>query len=233
MKDWTFFLVVLVGLVGGCLGYLLQKNQHRKNLTAKEREFDARLPDVRRAALAQYAQEVRVEVGKEFATKEVFLIELRQSFDDSYVSGRKWLAKYIADIDLTRDSSAELAFRYKNRPARSAADDVRDARAERRKWKETAKYLEFQLESLKEYFPEIEEYEDALLNEEFKGAASFTELAESADRVRTFLTDSEYQKEPESCWWATDSVVSARVFGPLVQHFVQHLNPNCSATKAT
>ena len=53
----------------------------------------------------------------------------------------------------------------KSHAAKSASQHVSEALAERRKYKEQAKFLEYQLRSLKEYFPFLEEYEEVILDE--------------------------------------------------------------------
>ena len=86
--------------------------------------------------------------------------------------------------------------RDKERPAYKAAEEVTVARAERRLYKERVKFLEYQLASLKEYFPFLEEYEDIILDEAVALGAGDTNLAnlEESDPVLRFVSKTDYER---------------------------------------
>lgn len=90
--------------------------------------------------------------------------------------------------------------RSKSRPALQAADEVAEARSEKRAYKEKAKFLEYQLKSYKEYFPFLEEYEEAILYETIPLSSDHQnrESLEDADPVTKYLQKTEFEQLPPS-----------------------------------
>jgi hypothetical protein len=85
----------------------------------------------------------RDELEKRLADME----EMRQAFSTSFVGGRKWLARYIAEADRAEDEAVAKWLKTRNRPAIRASELIAEARLERRAFKERLKFLEYQLES--------------------------------------------------------------------------------------
>lgn len=132
--------------------------------------------------------------------RERYVSDLRGSFERGYVSGRQWLSHFIAEADRVLDEAIAGSLRSKRRPATKAAEEVAAARAERREYKERAKYLEYQLRSYKEYFPFLEEYEDLILDEAVAlgpGEANL-QLLEEADPVLRFVPKAEFDRLPSA-----------------------------------
>ncbi len=128
--------------------------------------------------------------------REQFVRGLPEKFESGLLNGRKWLARFIADADRALDDSIAHRLRFKSRPAQKAAQEVSEARAERRVFKERAKFLEFQLLSYKEYFPFLEEYEEMILDESIplSGNDNNREALEDADPVLKYLQKSEFER---------------------------------------
>jgi restriction endonuclease len=117
------------------------------------------------------------------------------SFKEGYLSGRSWLAAYIAESEEVRDRRDEY-LRTKSHPARKAAAIVKDVKQEKRVLTERVKFLEYQLRSYEEYFPQLEEYRELLLDERVPLAAGGENLdeLESADPTQLFLSREEWDR---------------------------------------
>lgn len=136
------------------------------------------------------------ERQRALAERQKYVEKLRQEFNTGFLSGRRWLAKFVSEADRIVDESISNRLRSKNHPALKAADEVAEARAERRLFKERAKYLEYQILSFKEYFPFLEDYENIILDEAVplaRGGPNLEEL-EQSDPVLQFVTKEEYER---------------------------------------
>jgi hypothetical protein len=131
----------------------------------------------------------------ELTEREELAKNLRQQFDVGFLKGRRWLAHFVSEADRALDESIANRLRSKGHPAIKAAQEVSDARSERRLYKERAKFLEFQILSLKEYFPFLEEYEDVILDEAVPLAGGLENIDElqKADPVLIFVSKAEYE----------------------------------------
>ncbi|MDN5880954.1 MAG: restriction endonuclease [Nitrosospira sp.] len=131
--------------------------------------------------------------NKEIEQRLDRLHNMEKAFKAGIISGREWLAKMISESDKAADNSRSNFLRYKKRPAKKAAQEVSRALAEKRKYKEQAKFLEYQLLSYEEYFPELEEYREAILDESVEFSDSIAVL-DSIDPVLKYLDKREYEQ---------------------------------------
>ncbi len=115
------------------------------------------------------------------------------SFKAGYLTGRHWLAAYIAESEEARDRRDEF-LRTKSHPARKAAEIVKDVKKEKRALAEQVKFLEYQLRAYEEYFPQLEEYRELILDERVPLAARGGNLdeLEAADPTQLFLSREEW-----------------------------------------
>jgi hypothetical protein len=148
---------------------------------------------------SRFNKDLRTQLEKrkeELGEREAYVRGLHEQFDSGFLNGRKWLARFIADADRALDESIANKLRYKSHPARKSAEEVSEARAQRRVFKERAKFLEFQLLSYKEYFPFLEEYEEMILDESVPLSGNEDNLGalEEADPVLKYVPKSEYEK---------------------------------------
>lgn len=122
------------------------------------------------------------------------------AFLESFGRGRKWFAKLFADAEAEVDEARERAMLAKNRPARVAADVVREIKAEKRAMRERLKLVEYQLASYEEYFPILADYREVILDERVPLGAGADNLSslEDADPVMRFLSGDEYDRLSES-----------------------------------
>jgi restriction endonuclease Mrr len=128
--------------------------------------------------------------------RTLLLLDTRdQSFRESFAKGRKWLADCIAEWRQAFDDAREADLRFKKHPARKAADVVREVKAEKRSLTARLKLVEYQLRSYEEYFPFLEEYREAILDERANLAAGRDNIEEleSLDPVQLFLEEAEYR----------------------------------------
>ncbi len=166
-----------------------------KSRKLKEDDFNINL---RRQLYEKEAEAQRQLAARhhELDTRHEHLLSMRREFEAGYLQGRAWLAKFIAEADKTLDDALADRLRSKKQPAYKAAEEVSAARAERRKYKERAKFLEYQLLSLKEYFPFLEEYEEIILDEAVPlggGEDGVTNL-DDADPVLRYVQRQEYEQ---------------------------------------
>ncbi|MGD0831172.1 MAG: restriction endonuclease [Terracidiphilus sp.] len=138
------------------------------------------------------------ERRQELETMEAYHTERKRAFDEGFLRGRQWLAHYIVEADKVFDESIISNMRSKSRPALRAANEVAEARLEKREYKEKAKFLEYQLKSYKEYFPFLEEYEEAILDETISLSIDRQnrESLEDADPVTKYLQKNEFEQLP-------------------------------------
>ena len=139
----------------------------------------------------------RSALQEELNVKATMLVEIsfiNNRFQKNFLEGRKWLANLISKHEETKDQALETYLRYKNRPAISAANEVSRLKKEKRELVKENVLLKSELDTLKEYFPVIEEYEEEIL-EETNGFLPIDLSDDSeVDRVRRFLSAEEYRK---------------------------------------
>lgn len=184
----TFALIATAGAVA--YGWLSDKSKKIKEDTFN-RELRTKLEADRLLFEKESAQR-----SKKIEARKVYLDKTYEEFRTGILSGRKWLAKFMAEADKVNDDAIADRLRDKKRPAYKAAEEVAEARSERRQYKERVKFLEYELLSLKEYFPFLEEYEEVILDESIplgNGANNLNAL-EDSDPVLRFVGKSEYEK---------------------------------------
>jgi hypothetical protein len=201
-----------------------------KSKKLKEDEFNRALRERLEQDRKSFEQAAS-ERTKELQERLDYVTSLRAAFDQGVLSGRSWLARFVAEADKALDESIVRRLRDKQRPAFKAAEEVSLARAERRAAKEHAKLLEYQLLSYKEYFPFLEEYEDLILDEAVALTSDRQNLdaLEDADPVLRFVPKAEYERltSSERNQLALNRYLngglSPAAIGRLYERFVGHL----------
>jgi hypothetical protein len=121
------------------------------------------------------------------------------AFKQGMLSGRHWLAAFIAEAEQTLDRRDDW-LRHKRHPARKAADIVAELKREKRALATRLKFVEYQLTSYEEYFPVLVEYRDTILDETVPlsaGAENIGEL-DAADPSTKYLSSQEWNTLPAS-----------------------------------
>lgn len=196
MEDYLFFIGV-IGVIAFYYKMLSLKrsiDQKTSELIEEERKIEQETYKL--ADEKWKLEQERLIKQQEYQKQAEYLKTLRNEFDASYIQGRKWLAKHIAEADRAFDESISLTFRTKKRPTMKAADEITAARTEKRKLKEQLKFLEYQIESYKEYFPFLEEYEEFILNEAIQYTPNGIDVGniETADPVLFYVPKIEYER---------------------------------------
>jgi hypothetical protein len=121
------------------------------------------------------------------------------SFKSGVLTGRRWLAAFIAEAEQVRDRRDDFLL-TKPHPARKSAEIVKEIKREKRAVTEKVKFLEFQIKAYEEYFPQLEEYRELILDERVtlsSGSENLEEL-ETADQSQLYLSRDEWEQLPES-----------------------------------
>ncbi|MGA7749898.1 MAG: hypothetical protein WCA63_07085 [Gallionella sp.] len=142
---------------------------------------------------------VRLRENAYNATLRTYLDSRDAAFKTGFLTGRRWLAAFIAEAEQARDHRDDY-LRSKSHPARKSADIVKEVKQEKRALSERIKFLEFQLKAYEEYFPQLEEYRDLILDERVPlstGAENLEEL-ESADPSERYMSREEWERLPVS-----------------------------------
>ncbi|MCF8495260.1 MAG: restriction endonuclease [Alphaproteobacteria bacterium] len=190
-----FILIVIAGgfwaiakLFSAYQSSIEKKAQHL--FDRRKRELESEIEKTRVAALKEIA-----EKNRELSVRENYIKELKHQFSSSFLQGRGWLANYIAEADKALDDQLSNYLHKKKHPAHSAAEIVKEVKAEKREAMKRLKYLQFQLESYKEYFPFLEEFEDEILNEDIDfNAQDVNDIVDEIDRTILFLSKEEFAK---------------------------------------
>lgn len=159
--------------------YRSKESQLYSNLEAKKKSIEAEI--------AQQTSKVEAKLK--------FLEKASIEFSNSFLKGRQWLAHFIAEAERAPDESRVKHLAFKKQPALKASQEVSAARSERRAYLERSKFLEYQLRSYKEYFPFLEDYEEAILEEAIpltSGQASEDGFS-NVDPVLRFVPKHEYE----------------------------------------
>lgn len=185
--------LIFIGVIFGALAVFGWTSGMAQQIKENEENKKIRLD------LEEREKKHRIDL-KALQVKEQDFLRLKQAFDTSYISGRKWLAEFIAESQKSRDDEISFQLEVKKRPALVASQEVRAAKAEKRDVSKKLKFLEYQLKSYKEYFPFLEEYEDAILGEavDLTESENGLDALEEADPVLKFVEKNEYERLPSA-----------------------------------
>jgi hypothetical protein len=153
-------ILIGVGVVAAIMYALGWSTGNSANMRAQE---NAQLSELRNRQ-AQFERDTatwRDEHRRLMAETEQLHAALKQSF----LGGRKWLANAFAEFISTKDAEVECALVLKPSPAIKAAETVSELRRKRTDMARELKFLQYQLASYEEYFPQLLDYRDAILDE--------------------------------------------------------------------
>jgi hypothetical protein len=187
-------IFILIWGISKLLDYINNKANNIGNRLFEYRKIELESIIEKKRLLAE--KEIN-ELKKEIHKKEVYVLNLKKSFEDSYYKGRHWLAEFVAEADKAFDDEISNYLKRKKHPAYNAAEAVKEAKAEKRTLLKQVKFLEYQIKSYKEYFPFLEEFEDAILAEQIDFSSENTEsVVDDIDRAAIFLSKQEFEKLP-------------------------------------
>jgi hypothetical protein len=131
-----------------------------------------------------------------FSAKEKYYKDLEAQFHKGHGNGRKWLVKLISEATMKLEEDLSFDILPANYGSKSS-NDIRFVKRERVFWMEKAKTLEYQIETLKEYFPFIDDYSDAIFEENYElNHYSSPENLKDTDQALRFLSPAEYKNLP-------------------------------------
>ena len=125
--------------------------------------------------------------------KQNLLNQMKVEFEKSFINGRKWLSDFILEAERIEDKKLENYLTNKKNPALKAAETITVANKAKREAKLKLKLLEYELKSLKEYFPFIEEYYEIIMNERINFIERNSSEIFDLDPVLKFIPKEEYK----------------------------------------
>lgn len=172
-----------------------EKKHNEANLIEQKKQLYLEVAEKKRKSDLELAKQ-----QKKLDERENFIKELESAFDRGFLNGRKWLASMIAAASKKEDEEIESVLRSAHR-APKAADKVKAISDKYRDLKEENVMLHFELETIKEYFPLIAEFEEELLEDRLhlsekapKDTEEVKEGNEEIDPVRKYLSPDEWEK---------------------------------------
>lgn len=139
-------------------------------------------------------QALQVETDRQretLAKQQQFVSEMVSAFRTSYVSGRRWLAEFITQASHSFEGNSYPSI-YRRLRLTKCSDQVRQLREDKRQLKQDCLLLEYQIKTYEEYFPELVEYREAILNEQIVPEALSAGDDENIDRTQLYLSKEEY-----------------------------------------
>ncbi len=194
MSLWSDAAIAVLASVAYAITRSLREsraNSRRKlELNGLQRQRDTELR-ARQAALDANVKDRQAVLDR----REQVLNGRDDAFRKGVAAGRRWLAEFIAEASSLLDHERESFLLSKKHPAPSAALIVSETRAEKRELRERLKFLEYQLKSYEEYFPQLEEYRDIILDERVPLTSGIDKLEEleAADPTQLYLSREEYE----------------------------------------
>ena len=118
-----------------------------------------------------------------------------ESFKKGFLTGRQWLAAFIAEAEQARDHRDQYLI-SKSHPARKSAEIVKEIKQEKRNLAEKLKLVEYQLKSYEEYFPQLEDYRDLILDERVPLSSESDNLGEleATDPSQLYMSREEWDR---------------------------------------
>lgn len=198
----TVIFFVAVAIFGWFCGLSAKPREDKYNAELKTALEQERY-QLETTALEQKCQfEAKTkEIEREYALRLKFIEDLNHSFENSYISGRKWLAEFIGEATRELDDNIIHRLTHKKRPASQKTGDVmKEIKIENRRLKTTIKQLEYQIASYKEYFPFLDDYEEVILDEliDLRHQCDPGEISDSIDPALKYLSVEEYGKLSEA-----------------------------------
>jgi hypothetical protein len=92
-------------------------------------------------------------------------VNLRKEFEKGYLNGRNWLSDAFSEYIKMKDNELECSLIIKPNPAYKSAEIVSALKQSRYAMAKKLNFLEYQLKSYEEYFPQLLEYKNAILEE--------------------------------------------------------------------
>lgn len=163
-----------------------------KQLRRERQEFEDRQTSAQKELEEKKIRLQDLKTQNEKTLRQIH--EMTGSFAESYLTGRQWLCRFVAEIKAEKLRLNEAALLMARRPAIKAAEAVKVARAEVKALKEQELFLRYELETIKEYFPFLATFEQEILEDKIKPSNDRQDIEENYDRARDYLSADEYAR---------------------------------------
>ena len=163
-----------------------------RRLAARESEIGAAEIALDRKVLE--ASAIHSDWKREIESLQERLQSAHRAFDQGFLQGRKWLATAYSDLLRHYDDRHEWSLALTAQPETKVATELTEVKRQRRDLLMRVKFLEWQLASYEEYFPELADYRDAILDESLDLRRHASEALEGADPAlaKGYLTKQEF-----------------------------------------
>jgi hypothetical protein len=163
-----------------------------RSLAARESAIGAAEVSANRRLIEAAA--IHSDWKREIEAMQELLQDAHRAFDGGFLQGRKWLAKAYSDLLRHYDDRHEWSLALTAQPETKVASELAEVKRQRRDLLMRVKFLEWQIASYEEYFPDLADYRDAILDESIdlrKGASEELEGADPA-LAKGYLTKQEF-----------------------------------------
>ena len=157
-----------------------------------ERTQTAKFAEQERSQMAKLAEQERAHNTALFNQRKTELTALTAAFNVNYITGRTWLANFIAEAFQATDEASARALELKKNPAHKAADEIRRIGREKKDMAQRLKHVEYVLKTYHEYYPVLEQYHDDILNED--ATLNLDDEDAESDRVSRYISQQEYDR---------------------------------------
>jgi|APTNR8051073442_1049403.scaffolds.fasta_scaffold01080_5 hypothetical protein len=126
--------------------------------------------------------------------------ELKNELENGFLRGRKWLADAYSEYIDIKDGELQCSLLVKPNPALKSAELVAEIRRSKAELIKKLKFLEYQVKSYEEYFPELIDYKIAILDELIDFRSERIEDNEEIDPALKYgyISKEDYQKKSDT-----------------------------------
>lgn len=163
-----------------------------RRFAAKESEISAAEIELNRKLVE--ASAIHSDWKHEIEVMQERLEGAHRAFNAGFLQGRNWLANAYSDLLRHYDDRHEWSLALTAQPETKVAAELTKVKQQRRDLLMRMKFLEWQLASYEEYFPELADYRDAILDESLDLRRRASEALEGADPAlsKGYLTKEEF-----------------------------------------
>jgi hypothetical protein len=149
-------------------------NQQSKELSRKKYELERANLETEKNKLRsieiienekQIFSDYQLQKRKEFQKLVLEAQKLKNEFSKGFINGREWFAQLYSEYIQIKDSELECSLIVKPNPAWKASETVSAVKQSRIEMSKRLKFMEYQLKTYEEYFPQLADYKIAILDE--------------------------------------------------------------------
>ena len=211
--EWWMWAILIFGGFGifGLISDYIETKSHliERAETAKREAIASKekaISDKERAIADKVTEKKNIAAKKlREVERDILLLEkldekANQSIESLNLKGnnkaRGWYASLYSEVQYLLDDYKSKKLAQKKRPAKKAADQVRETNKEKRELNQKLKFIEYQLKTYEQYFPIIEDFKEYIFEDDRFLISSDGDLVndEEVDPAKRYLTPEEYEK---------------------------------------